>query len=95
MQKNKWVAIANTSQELHTAGLPVMRISFTQINRLNINCMVKLFTLAPQHDLPLSLLKSLYNYLKLLVVFTFFQKKGRAGMIKKGTFVRQKGALVR
>ena len=29
------------------------------------------------------------------LVFTFFQKKGRVGMIKKGTFVRQKGTLVR
>ena len=29
------------------------------------------------------------------VVFTFFQKKGRVGMIKKGTFVSQKGTLVR
>ena len=29
------------------------------------------------------------------IVFTFFQKKGRVGMIKKGTFVRQKGTLLR
>ena len=29
------------------------------------------------------------------LVFTFFQKKGRVGIIKKGTFVRQKGTLVR
>ena len=36
-----------------------------------------------------------YYWLIIWLVFTFFQKKGRVGMIKKGTFVRKKGTLVR
>ena len=38
--------------------------------------------------------KTVLTYYRNLV-FTFFQKKGRVEMVKKGTFVRQKGALVR
>ena len=43
---------------------------------------------------PYKIKAMIYTYICMYVVFTFFQKKGRVGMIKKGTFVGQKGAFV-